>query len=647
MKPLLISLALLVAASPVFSQALSTVTVNATGNRNKQVVVDNTSYTIDNTTTTGVKEIVINNLAPGQHTLELIRNNQNSNRQSTKTYFTTREGYDLTITIASNGSISTAETRTAGQGYNGYNTNRPLSTNQFNKLYAQAKAKTSSATRATFLENEFNTSTRPMTANQASQLIQLVNSESARLKLAKLSYARVSDRENFSVVTNLLNSTANRNELNAYIATTGTNNETPETNTTGAIDDAKFRVIYNEILAEPTVSDRTYYLNNFFSRDFNYYTSAQAKQFIELISTEQDRFTLSKAAYRGVTDKENYSTVYSLLSSSANRSALQAYVNGYDNTNPRAAMTSANFDRLYQSVYNSNSSTTRYTAINNAFSTAGNYFTVAQAKKLIPLVNSEANRLQLAKTSYKVLVDRSNYLQFNDFLSTTASRNELRTFVSNYDNNSSVSGTAMSDADFNSLYKSVSGSWSSSSKVQLLSNAFNKSTNYFTTYQVKQLLSLLSSENDRLPLAKTAYDNIVDLANYTQLYDLFNSPANRNDLASFASSMQSGNSTTVKVAMPESAFKDIYNQVQWTFGLGAKYTTLTQIFNTETNYFTVAQAKQLIQLVSSEKNRLELAKLSYNNITDPTNFSQLYDILSSQASKNELAAYISSNAYNQ
>jgi hypothetical protein len=147
-------------------------------------------------------------------------------------------------------------------------------------------------------------------------------------------------------------------------------------------------------------------------------------------------------------------------------------------------------------------------------------------------------------------------------------------------------------------------------------------------------------------LAKNAYDNIVDLTNYSQLYDLFTSTAMKNDLTTFVSNMQNGTTTTVKIAMPESTFRDMYSQVQLTFGFGAKYSRLTQIFNTETNYFTVAQAKQLIQLVSSESNRLELAKLSYNNITDPTNFSQLYDILSSQASRNELAAYVSSNAYN-
>jgi hypothetical protein len=649
MKNLLISLALLIAASPVFTQTLSTVTINATGNRHKQIIVDNNSYTIDNTTTTDVKEIVINDVTPGLHTLELTRSNSNSYRQPTKTSFTVRSGYDLTINIASNGSISTSETRSAGQTYNGntYNGNKQITTRAFNKLYSQTKAKTSSATRTSFLETEFNTSTRLMTAKQASQLIQLVNSESSRLKLAKLSYAKISDKTNFSLVSNLLNSTNNRNELNAYTTTLETNDETQNNNTTAAITDEKFRVIYNEVLAEPTVNDRTYYLNNFFGRDFNFYTSAQAKQFIELVSGEEDRLALAKAAYRGITDRENYNTIYPLLSSYANRSALQTYINSYENTSPRTAMTTAKFDRLYQSVSNTYSSTSRYNTINAAFTTTGNYFTAAQAKKLISLVSGEANKLLLTKAAYRVLVDRSNYQQFNDLLSTTASRNDLKKYVNDFENVSTGgSDIAMSDADFNNLYKKVTGSWSSSSKVQLVSDAFNKSTNYFTTSQVKQLLMTLSRENDRLPLAKNAYDNIVDPANYSQLSDLFTSTAMKNDLTTFAANMQNGTTTTAKIAMPESTFRDMYTQVELTFGFGAKYSRLTQIFNTETNYFTVAQAKQLIQLVSSEKNRLELAKLSYNNITDPENFSQLYNLLSSQASKNELAAYVSSNAYN-
>jgi hypothetical protein len=645
MKALISMLVLLSIGISVFSQTQPTVTINTAGNRNKQIVVDNKNYTINNATASSVQAVVISDLSAGSHTLELLRRNQNNRNVSTKTNFTLRDGYDLTITVGSDGSVSSSEKRIARSGTG----TGSLSAAAYNKLYTQIKSKTSSTARATALENEFAVANRKYTSKQASQLIQLVNSESLRLKLSKQSYAKVRDTQNFSLVTNLLSSQANRTELNTYIASqanTGITDEPENSNAITALDNSKFQVIYNEVKAEPTSSDRTYYLNNFFSRDFNYYTTAQARQLIELTSSEQDRFNLARSAYRGITDKENYSGVYSLLSSSSNRTELASYIKTYHDNTPLSAMTAANFDKLYQSAYSQNSSNARYTSINNAFTAQGNYFTVAQAKKLIPLVSSEANRLQLSKTVYKILVDRSNYPQFNDFLATATSRNELNTYVSNYDRVSTGGTMAMSDADFTTLYNSVTNAWNASAKIGLESEAFRSTSTAFSTYQVQQLLSLISSENDKLGLAKNAYDNIVDPANYSQLYNLFTVAGNKNDLMNFVSSMQNGTGSTVKIAMTETEFNSVYRNIQLSFGIGAKYSSLTGLFNKETNYFTVAQTKQLIQLVSSESNRLELAKSAYNNITDPANFNQLYDIFTSQTSKNELAAYVSSASIN-
>jgi hypothetical protein len=99
--------------------------------------------------------------------------------------------------------------------------------------------------------------------------------------------------------------------------------------------------------------------------------------------------------------------------------------------------------------------------------------------------------------------------------------------------------------------------------------------------------------------------------------------------------------------MSNSSFTSLYNEVRNTYGFGAKMSRLTEIFATETYYFTVTQAKQLIQLVSSESNRLELAKSAYGNITDTENFNLMYDVLTSQSSKNELSTYVNTYSYNR
>jgi hypothetical protein len=57
--------------------------------------------------------------------------------------------------------------------------------------------------------------------------------------------------------------------------------------------------------------------------------------------------------------------------------------------------------------------------------------------------------------------------------------------------------------------------------MSALSNAFANQTYYFTTAQTKTADTIVSAESNRLELAKASYDNIVDQANFNQLYDIF------------------------------------------------------------------------------------------------------------------------------
>jgi hypothetical protein len=208
-------------------------------------------------------------------------------------------------------------------------------------------------------------------------------------------------------------------------------------------------------------------------------------------------------------------------------------------------------------------------------------------------------------------------------------------------------GTAMTDYDFNTLYRNINSSWNSSTRYSQIASAFQNSNNYFSTSQVRQLLMLVSSESDRLTLAKSAYHNLSDPYNYNSLSDAFSDYNNRTEWSRYVTDIQNGGTgTSYKVAMTDAEFNRTLRSVQLTFGLGAKYSTLQDLFNKETNYFTSSQVKQLIQQVSNESNRLDLAKLAYNNVTDPTSFtSSLYDLFSSQYSRDQLNAYITANPY--
>ena len=176
-------------------------------------------------------------------------------------------------------------------------------------------------------------------------------------------------------------------------------------------------------------------------------------------------------------------------------------------------------------------------------------------------------------------------------------------------------------------------------KRQSLTGTFNNTANNFTTYQASQLIQIVSTEANRLQLAKLSYRSITDRSNFNQIYDLLTTQAGKNELSVYLNTNYNIAIGT-SVAMTDANFTALYQSIQGKYLPFEKMNSLTGTFNTTSNYFTSAQAKQLISLVSSESNRLQLAKLSYRTIVDRGNFNQLYELLNGQASRDELEAYI-------
>jgi hypothetical protein len=92
--------------------------------------------------------------------------------------------------------------------------------------------------------------------------------------------------------------------------------------------------------------------------------------------------------------------------------------------------------------------------------------------------------------------------------------------------NSNGYNQSMNDYDFNQLLQKIRGQWFG--KINTAREGIN--SNYFTTVQVRQIVQLFSSENDKLELAKMAYRNTVDQRNYSQLYDVFAYQSSKDEL---------------------------------------------------------------------------------------------------------------------
>jgi hypothetical protein len=92
---------------------------------------------------------------------------------------------------------------------------------------------------------------------------------------------------------------------------------------------------------------------------------------------------------------------------------------------------------------------------------------------------------------------------------------------------------AMPESEFGSLLQRIHSQWFSSAKMTAAKDAAGRS--YFSTQQVRRLISIFSSDSDKLELAKAAYRNTIDQRSYYQLYDLFQFQSSRDELARYTS----------------------------------------------------------------------------------------------------------------
>ena len=311
----------------------------------------------------------------------------------------------------------------------------------------------------------------------------------------------------------------------------------------------------------------------------------------------------------------------------------------------RNAMSDASFNEVYRNVNNKWGQSSKMAAARDIFNTASYYFSTDQVRQIVELLNSEANRLELLKLAYDNVSDPDNYYRLQDLLRSQASLNELDSYVrnNNGDKTNNSYKVAMTSSAFNQIYREVSNQTTTARKLSAATRAFNTSENYFTVSQTSELISLVTGDNNRLQLTKLALDNIVNTENITQLFSLLTTQSAKDDLDDYIrnNGFANGNySYTARTAMTDTEFTNLYNTIRKNWLPLTKYSTATEAFNSTTNYFTTAQARQIIALLSSESNRLELAKLAFDNIVDQQNFRQLYDLFGSQATKDQLDEYI-------
>jgi len=317
-------------------------------------------------------------------------------------------------------------------------------------------------------------------------------------------------------------------------------------------------------------------------------------------------------------------------------------------------MTQTEFDKQLQSVKSKWSQTSKYNAIKSALASKSNYFTTDQVGQLLMLISSESRRLELAKLSYPRVTDPNNFGDVTDLFTTQANKDNITGFIQSknpqYTNNTTAidnSRPPISTQQFNQLQRQIRNQYEESGKVAVLRDALNTSSNYFTTAQLKQLLLLIQNENDRLVLAKQSYARVSDQTNFSSLSTVFNTQANRDDFNNYIRYGETQASTqysSSRTPMSDGDFSKLQLKARLHFHQSSIVSDIKTAFSNTNDYFTVDQIRSLLSMVKSESDRLMLAKLAYLRVVDPTTFTQLYDMFSSQTSIDELNNYIKATA---
>jgi hypothetical protein len=100
-----------------------------------------------------------------------------------------------------------------------------------------------------------------------------------------------------------------------------------------------------------------------------------------------------------------------------------------------------------------------------------------------------------------------------------------------YGSNGGNFSRAIADNEFNRVLDNISKERGENNMVKSATQIIN--VNFFTSEQVKEMLQLFSFENNKLDLAKLAYDKTVDQRNFSVVNDVFSYSNSKDDLARY------------------------------------------------------------------------------------------------------------------
>lgn len=304
----------------------------------------------------------------------------------------------------------------------------------------------------------------------------------------------------------------------------------------------------------------------------NCLSSWQVKQVTLALADDQDKLEFCKVAYAKTTDQVNFYDVYDAFAYFSTVFRLHDYVNTQrmgsggnpvviTNNTPtnelgfpmlpypdynqylgatgcNAPMSEETFTTFAKEVkYSKMMEQAKADYVKNLINTQ--CLSTAQIMKLTSLLSLENLRLDVLKAGIPRVYDRGNYGYAQYVLNTQSFKNDFMNalFGQTTTTTTTTVQCTVTQAELDDIKKTIENTSFSSSKVTIAKQAI-QAKKCFTVKQIKDILNLFPFDDNKLDIAKFAYDYCSDKSNYYQVNDAFSFTSSKDDLTRYVQSKQ-------------------------------------------------------------------------------------------------------------
>jgi hypothetical protein len=161
-----------------------------------------------------------------------------------------------------------------------------------------------------------------------------------------------------------------------------------------------------------------------------------------------------------------------------------------------------------------------------------------------------------------------------------------------------------------------------------------------SSQQVKTIAMLLVNDDARLEFASAAYAITVDPENFYEVYDAFTTFSRVMRLHDRIHQQHPGGVMMALQPISEEKLQDILRAIQQESFEDGKKKMARQILMSSQRNFLSSQIAKIVNCFTFEAGKLDMAKFAFDYAMDRESYYQVNETLTFQASKDELAKYI-------